>query len=620
MGGDENFYDGSGGIIKPDYGNPIGSAYSGQIAVPADPRNANQIKAVTERINLGTKAIEVGMLFPDRVESIPNQHLDEINRLRKLTGVDLTVHGPLIEPTGYNREAGRWSPEQRVFAERQILSAVERAQKVKNEKGENVIVTIHSSNGMIEPETKMIVEENGEKKEVTMALGVIDERTGNIGSIPLPHKNYLTGEEPSVEESLNEINRRQWLEPLRDLSIGADRASISRLNEQFGGGEEGEKRKKIANEIMAAKKDGTYDKMMEKYSGEEQRKVVQHIESVIMNDYDRANAWARNAYNGLQELYNKAYDAAKRENDQESQNKLNELKENMKDVVEKYKNNPAEVDPYELTNAINKGLRVLEEVKVPQSYRPIREFAIDKSAETFGNVAFKVYEKFGTDAPIISIENPPAGSGLNRAEDLKAVVEASRKKLATQLVEKQGLSEYEAKEQAEKLIGATWDVGHINMIRRFGYGKEDVVSETATIAPYVKHVHLSDNFGLEHTEIPMGMGNVGMKEHLAELKKAHGDKLKELKMVSETGNWFEPFGTVPFVETLQAFGSPIYGMHMSPSWSQSVARGPIPYSSGYGNTLPDVHFQTYGAGFSMLPQELGGQMSGRSRMSGNPMD
>ena len=44
------------------------------------------------------------------------------------------------------------------------------------------------------------------------------------------------------------------------------------------------------------------------------------------------------------------------------------------------------------------------------------------------------------------------------------------------------------KKQAEKLIGVTWDVGHINMIRRLGYGKKDVVKETKKIAPYVKHI------------------------------------------------------------------------------------------------------------------------------------
>jgi len=35
---------------------------------------------------------------------------------------------------------------------------------------------------------------------------------------------------------------------------------------------------------------------------------------------------------------------------------------------------------------------------------------------------------------------------------------------------------------------------------------------------------------------------------------------------------------------------------------------------------PDIHHSIYGSGFSNLPVELGGQMQGRSRMSGNPME
>ena len=46
------------------------------------------------------------------------------------------------------------------------------------------------------------------------------------------------------------------------------------------------------------------------------------------------------------------------------------------------------------------------------------------------------------------------------------------------------------------------------------FTEKDVVKESEKIAPFVKHVHLSDNFGLEHTELPMGMGNVPMKEIL----------------------------------------------------------------------------------------------------------
>lgn len=81
------------------------------------------------------------------------------------------------------------------------------------------------------------------------------------------------------------------------------------------------------------------------------------------------------------------------------------------------------------------------------------------------------------------------------------------------------MSENEAKKQAEKFIGATWDVGHINMLRKFGYEEKDIIKEAEAVAPYIKHVHLSDNFGFEHTELPMGMGNVPLKEIMEKLGK-----------------------------------------------------------------------------------------------------
>jgi hypothetical protein len=60
-------------------------------------------------------------------------------------------------------------------------------------------------------------------------------------------------------------------------------------------------------------------------------------------------------------------------------------------------------------------------------------------------------------------------------------------------------------------------------------------------------------------------------------------------------------------------------MAMSPYWNQTPVMNSS-YFSGYGMMLPEQHFSMYGAGFSTLPVELGGQMSGRSRMSGNPME
>jgi hypothetical protein len=174
---------------------------------------------------------------------------------------------------------------------------------------------------------------------------------------------------------------------------------------------------------------------------------------------------------------------------------------------------------------------------------------------------------------------------------------------------------------AEKLIGVTWDVGHINMMRKHGAQDRDILKQTEKVAPFVKHIHLSDNFGLEHTELPMGMGNVPIKEHEALLKKQFGEKFSKIKQIVETGAWFRNFNNVtPFAETLEAFGSGmsgIYPMKMASTWN-ATRGGTSPYFTGYGRMLPDINFSTYGAGFSSLPAELGGQVAGtRNRLSGN---
>ncbi|MEK6842627.1 MAG: TIM barrel protein, partial [Nanoarchaeota archaeon] len=258
----------------------------------------------------------------------------------------------------------------------------------------------------------------------------------------------------------------------------------------------------------------------------------------------------------------------------------------------------------------------LEKVS-PEIYVPIEKFAIEKSSESFGNAAWGAYKKLkGKNVPILTIENPPAGFALSTGEDIKNIVKASREQFVKNAVSN-NISESEARKQAEKLIGATWDVGHINMLRKFGYSDEELVEETKKIAPLLKHVHLSDNFGFEHTELPMGMGNVPLKEMMKEL----GKKGFEARKIIEAAAWWQHWKTPPFQETLEAVGSPIYGMKMAPYWSQApgLYQG---YFSGFGQMLPQINYETFGAGFSRLPSELGGQIQGAQggRMSGRPME
>jgi len=348
-----------------------------------------------------------------------------------------------------------------------------------------------------------------------------------------------------------------------------------------------------------------------------------------VQELNYADSLAKDSYRSFQKLFNDAYGAAERtiaykdfakddeqkkqiERAEKDKARLEKLKQEIAPLTKKMVDDPEKV--FELAEHVQKGMQVLGSLEAPTIIRPIREFALDKASETFSNLALQSYQEFKDKAPIISIENPPVGMGMSRAKDIRDLVELSQKKLKNKLVE-EGIEEDSAKSQAKKLIGATWDVGHINMLRKRGYTEKDIVEETKKIAPFVKNIHMSDNFGLDHTELPMGMGNVPMQEHLQVLQKAHGKKLEDIKKIVETGHWYTQFKTSPFAETLAAFGSPIYGMNMQPYWNQGMHQFGG-YFAGYGLN-PDTHHSIYGAGFSNLPVELGGQVQGgKSRLSG----
>jgi hypothetical protein len=119
------------------------------------------------------------------------------------------------------------------------------------------------------------------------------------------------------------------------------------------------------------------------------------------------------------------------------------------------------------------------------------------------------------------------------------------------------------------------------------------------------------------------MGNVPIKEIMGKL----GQKGFKGKKIIEALNWWQHFSpkgspqVSPLVPTLEAFGAPIYSSGEGAYWNQTVGlqQG---YMGGYGMMLPSKHYETFGAGFSQLPAELGGsvQQGGGGRMSGTPME
>jgi len=608
-----NFYEGAHYGFDPKYGEFLGMSYRtpvSEIGVATDPRTANQIKVVSEKLSTGAKAIEVQLAMPEVAESIPEPHLEELNRLRKITGVDFTVHGPLVEPTGVTRQG--WDSSHREQAERQMWTALQRSRKL--DPHGNVVVTFHSSNGLPEPETTVINEQTG--KPETKNIFVVDERNGQFTQIS-PKIDYLTGKSADPLEELKRTNKDQWFKSLSQASFHAHQGKSSVTDSILR-----MKKDEIPEELE--NKNVDFYKLYKMSKTEDGQKFIndlspntkKFVESRI-NDLNYGEIYVRDAYGELQELFNRAYTSAKKDSpkDEKSREDLKKLDQFSKDIQGKLKDieNPEKIS--QLADEVVRGINVLNTITPPKLLKPLKDFAIDQASETFSNLAMRSWKEFKQDAPIISIENPPAGSGLNRAEDIKNLIVETRYKFVEK-AKSQGLTENEAKKQAEKLIGATWDVGHINMIKKFGYNDEALEKETKKIAPYVKHVHLSDNFGMEHTELPMGMGNVPTKKHMEILDSYN----KKLKKIIETGNWYQHFQTTPLPETFAAFGSPLYAMELGPAWNQVYGRLPGGYFAGYGFN-PEIHHSLYGAGFSGLPVELGGQIPGRqSRLSGTPME
>lgn len=617
MGAYHSFYKGGDYGFEPGPENsPLGFSYgnrisAGSIGIAVDSRTANQLKAVSDKLSSGTKVVEVQAVDPGTTDAIPQQQFKEIARLKKLVGNEVTFHGPLVEPTGIGREG--WDEGKRESAERQLLQAVRRGHDL-DEKG-NLVVTFHSSAALPEMEMKVITTEDGKKVQKVTELYVIDDRTHGIQPIKI-QPNYLLNEKGDPKLELDRMNKENWSRLLTHAAYNANHVerAIETIKKSLPRDKEsGDQEVEVKGMLELYKQFQTEDgrKKIEKDFSPEKVNLIKSLNSEI----NFGEVYLRDAYNEMQNLFDRAWISAERKN---NKNDLEKLKELRSEMLPKIKSG-AFTDPVNMVESAQlllKGVQMMTALeKSPETLRPLNDFALEKASETYGNVAYKAYKEFGSSAPIISIENPPAGSGISRAEDLRNLIEASRKKFKENAV-KDGMTKEEAEKEAEKHLGATWDVGHINMIRKFGYSKEDIIKETKEIAPFVKHVHLSDNFGMEHTELPMGMGNVPTKEML-DLITQYNSKVK--KIVETGGPWYQFFQKTPLRETFEAFGSPVF-QGQSSYWNAAASTTGT-YFGGFGMN-PDIHHSVYGAGFSSLPIELGGSLPGRggSRLTGNPME
>ena len=585
----EFFYEGTPYSLEPTYGESfIGYRLpAGQIGAPTSIQTANQIQEVSNLLNQGLKTIELQPINPEVFDQIPKQHFREIGRAQKLAGAETTIHAPVVEPSGLTRDG--WSETDRESAERQLKMVVDKSHEL-NPQG-NMPITIHAS--AIQgtewmptkegPEEKRIIAINQETKQM-----IPIQREGRI----YPHE--VAGKKPeeikprtrTPREELEIHNEGDWHNNLTQVIFYKNRGDD--IIETYYSGV-----KNIWPVIMSP---GVSD--------QQKQKIIEKLPNTQKEALSRvrgAYEYVKNSQLILNSLFSKAYKYGSEKD-----------REKLRDAATRFQEQMNTPDLSIQSDAIQNLAIQMEEVK-PKLFIPIEDFAAEHSAKTFANTALHAYEKYGNKAPIISVENLFPGMAFSRSEQLKKLVDNSRKKFVEGAVEK-GHSKGDAEAMAKKILGVTWDVGHINMMKKAGFKDEDIERETKEIAKYVKHVHLTDNFGYSDSHLPPGMGNVPTKKILEQLEKAGFSG----KKIIEAGAFAQHFKISPTQSVLEAFGSPLYTMMAAPYWNQAMGTQGG-YFSGYGPVLPEQHFSMYGAGFSGMPVELGGQVQGgQSRFSGTP--
>ena len=585
----DNIYQGGYSSLSPSYGD-VFTGYRispSELGAPTKPDTANQIQQVNQLLNQGIIPIEVQALSPEVFDQIPKQHFKEINQMAKITGAKISVHAPLIEPSGITQQG--WSESNREQAEEQLKRVVEKSMDLGEK--ESVPITIHSA-GI--PGTEYKITEEGKKVERLIA---IDQESGKMFPFE-EEKEYIPGVRGETirtpQERLEDTNKREWKRALGQAVYykeGADRilAENKLLVEPLL-----EDLQKIKDpQEMKIKLEALHDVRKEAFS---------HVRT--------AHSYLENAQIILESLFHTAYKYGPKN----ERKFLDEASEEYGKTLPKYSN------PFKESQALQGLFESLESIKEPpKTIIPITEFALDKSAQTIGNVAYDAYEtaqKNKKTPPTINIENLYPGIAFSTGEEMEKLVLGAKKNFVETAMKK-GVSESKAKEQADKLIGITLDVGHLNIARKKGFEDKDLLKEVEKMAKYVKHVHLTDNFGYSDSHLPPGMGNVPVKKIFEELEKT-GFKGRT---ITEAGGFVQHFGISPYPLTLEAMGSPIYSMEMAPYWNQAAGFYQN-YYSGLGATLPQVNYETIGAGFVQLPTELGGQRQGAQggRMSGRPME
>ncbi len=242
--------------------------------------------------------------------------------------------------------------------------------------------------------------------------------------------------------------------------------------------------------------------------------------------------------------------------------------------------------------------------------KTIKDYAIDKSADTLARAALYAMEKSKKlkEPLYIAPENYFPETWGGHPGELKELILKGREKMVELLQSKVGKEE--AEELATRHIKGTFDTGHAftwwkyyegnpkkSMEQNMDDFKKWYLNQVDDLvkAGVVGHIHVSDNFGWEDEHVVPGEGIAPIKEFMERIKKAG---IKDVIVEPAHRDWRAMLGG------WKTFGGSIYGLPVGrrENWADiehSYFGQPAPPYFLYGESAPDPEHFTLWTGARM---------------------
>jgi hypothetical protein len=358
------------GEIEPS--NYLGKANllkASEMGMSLDPRTANQLGELGQKLNSGLMAAEIGTLSPRVFESMSEEQFKEIGRQAKLAGSKVTVHAPIqeMDPAGFDERG--WNEFKQKIVEKRLMDVIDKTSSIGV--GENVPITIHGSN-FYGSTWKYSGEGQNRKKEYETLLAV-NQETGEVAPIK-NDKRYLPTppffDDYSPERFLEIKNHTQWDTETNKVLFDKEKADniLSRINPE---------KEKIYENIISKPEE------MKNLSENEKEEIYS-----IHRQYQTAQAHLEDSELSLRSSFDKAYKFAGKNTE--------EIEKNRKELdllAQKYSLGLKNATSFkDKSNVIQDFALELKKFR-PEIYRPIESFATEKASETFSNSALYAYQK-----------------------------------------------------------------------------------------------------------------------------------------------------------------------------------------------------------------------------------